>query len=118
MRVVPRRLKPKKFRTRWVELQKLCAKRETWAEAVKSADKLLDDALKRKRMKGRSMGERLVSAQRILSDNDSVWYSHNLAKKIVEDENLKLRQAQVKKSLVGFGRALKDLGALKDQTND
>jgi hypothetical protein len=118
-KVIPRRLKPNKFRKKWLELQKLCARPETWPLAVTRADKLLDEALKKKRCKGKSMGERLVSAQHLLSDNDSVWYSHNLAKKVVAETSLKLRQTQVRKSLVGFGRALKDLGALNEQqTNE
>ena len=82
--------------------------------AVVEADKLLDKALKKRRMNGKSMGERLVSAQDLLSDNDKVWYSHNLAKKILENTEVKLRQHEVKKSLLGFGQALKDLGALRE----
>jgi hypothetical protein len=115
MRISPRRIKPAKFRKKWIELQKLCASQENWPLAVIAADKLLDDALKKKHCKGKSMGERLVSAQRQLTDNDSVWYSHNLAKKLKAENSLKLRQTQVKKSLVGFGRALRDLGAINDQ---
>lgn len=118
VRLIPRRIKAKKFRRKWQELQRLCARQETWPEAIVAADQLLDEALKKKRMKGKSMGERLAHAQRILSDNDSVWYSHNLAKKVIESDQMKLRQNQVKKALVGFGRALKDLGALKDKTDE
>lgn len=113
-RIVPKPMRPKSMRKKWSELQKFCARKETWKEAVLAADKLLDQALKRKRCSGKSMGERLVSAQNLLSDNDSVWYSHNLAKKIVENTEMKLRQYEVKKSLLGFGQALKDLGALRD----
>lgn len=74
---------------------------------------MLDKALIKRRYKGKSMGERLVSAQRSLSNNDSVWFAHNLVKKILSDENLRLREADVKDALVGFRQALRDLGALK-----
>ena len=116
MRIMPRRkLKPARFREQWVELQKFCANKETWALAVMNADKLLDEALRKKGLKGKSMGERLVEAQRQLSDNDAVWFAHNLAKKLRDDSVAKLREADVKRSLVGFRQALRELGALHDK---
>lgn len=118
MRLLPKRRTNKQFRQKWIELQKLCAKPATWPEAILSADELLDEVLKKRKMKGKSMGERIVSAQRLIGDNDAIWYAHNLAKKLKEDEPPKLTQAQVKKSLVGFGKALNDLGALKQEPAD
>ena len=116
MKIIPRqKLKVKKFQEQWKELQKYCASKETWALAVVDADKLLDEALKKKGIKGKSMGERLVEAQRQLSDNDGVWFAHNLAKKLLEDSVSRLREADVKKSLVGVRQALRDLGALNDK---
>jgi hypothetical protein len=110
-----RNTRPQNFRTKWNELQKFCASRETWPLAVISADKLLDEALKRKRLRGKSMGERLVSAQRKLSNNDGVWYAHNLAKKLNDSTaNVKLREGDVKKALVGVRQAMRDLGVLID----
>ena len=58
------------------------------------------------------MGERLVSAQHELSANDSAWFSHKLRNKIDAD-NMPLTKAEVKKALLGFWQALKDLGAFK-----
>ncbi len=107
-----RRVKPDYFQKKWRELQKLCASKDTWPLAVVNADKLLDEALKKCRCKGKSMGERLVSAQRKISDNDAVWYAHNMAKKILDDTPHRLREAEVKRSLIGFRQALRDLGAL------
>jgi len=76
------------------------------------ADKLLDDALKKLRYKGKTMGERMVSAQRSLSDNDSVWYGHKLRNKIAHEETPPLKRKDVQMALRGFRQALKDLGAL------
>ena len=59
------------------------------------------------------MGERLVDAQRVLTNNDAIWFAHNLAKKAVNDSTMKLKESDVKKSLVGFRQALRDLGALE-----
>lgn len=114
MRILPRRkIKPAKFRVKWTKLQKLCGKKETWAEALLTADKLLDEALKKKRLKGKSMGERLVDAQKLLTDNDAVWFAHNLSKKVLSEPAKKLKESDVKKSLIGFRQALRDLGALE-----
>jgi len=110
-----KRLSPKKFKQKWIDLQKYCASQETWPLVVIAADKLLDEALKKKRLKGKSMGERLVDAQRQIADNDRVWFAHNLAKKLTSDASIKLREADVKKSLIGIRQALKNLGALDEK---
>lgn len=116
MRIIPRRkLKLTHYKTQWKEVQKFCSSRETWGLAVINADKLLDEALKKKRFKGKSMGERLVAAQHEFNDNDAVWRAHNLAKKLLEDSVSTLREADVKKSLVGVRQALRDLGALNEK---
>ncbi len=101
-----------KYRLRWQEVQSLCAKSETWPLAVINADKLLDEALKQSRCKGKTMGERLVAAQRMLSDNDGVWFGHKLRNKIVHEEVPRLYQKDVQNALKGLRQALKDLGAL------
>jgi hypothetical protein len=115
MRRRRRSIKPAKFKEQWQDLQKFLASKETWPLAIITADKLLDEALKRKRVKGKSMGERMVSAQKQFTDNDGAWFAHNLAKKLVDETAIRLKQADVKKSLMGTRQALRDLGALRDQ---
>jgi len=100
------------FRSQWKELQKQCARAETWALAVIQADSLLDEALKKKHFKGKTMGERLVSAQRSLTNNDGVWFGHKLRNQLVHQTDVALREKDIKHALIGIGQALKDLGAL------
>lgn len=109
----PRHLNVKNFNKRWQEAQALCVSKNTWPLAIINADKLLDDALKRCRYKGKTMGERLVAAQHDLKDNDSVWYAHKLRNRLVHEENVKLTKRIVQDALIGLRQALKDLGALK-----
>lgn len=109
----PKALNQTHFRERWQELQKLLADKKTWPLAIIDADKLLDDALKRRKYKGKTMGERLVSAQRSLSSNDTVWYGHKLRNKLVHEDYKLTRKNEVKDALLGYLQALKDLGALK-----
>lgn len=115
--ILKRRTTPKLnheyFLMRWKELQGLCSDKKTWPLAIIDADKLLDEALKRRRYKGRTMGERLVTAQRDLSNNDAVWFAHKLRNKIVHEQHIGLKESDVKSALIGFRQALKDLGALR-----
>lgn len=109
---VPKRLKQDNFAEKWRELQSFCKDKATWPEAIIAADKLLDRALRKRKFKGKSMGERLVSAQRIFTNNDTVWFAHNLYKKLNAEKDAKVKEADVKSALVGFRQALRDLGAL------
>ena len=111
----PRKLNPRHFDTRWQELQKLCANRKTWPQAIIEADNLLDEALKKSRFKGKTPGERLVSAQHHLSTNDLIWLGHKLRNHISQDEVdvRTLKKKDVIDSLAGFRQALRDLGALE-----
>lgn len=110
---VPRKLKPDYFKAQWQDLQSLCRDKKTWPEALIAADKLLDKALKKRKYKGKTMGERLVAAQRVFTDNDDIWHAHNLTKKIVEKGSaIRLKESDVKEALISFREALKDLGAL------
>lgn len=110
----PRKLRIDRFQLRWREMQKLLANKETWKQAVIEADTLLDEALRKKRFPGKSMGERLTKAQRLLSDNESVWYGHKLRNRLESEPAMKLKESDVKQALVGIRQALKDLGALPD----
>jgi hypothetical protein len=109
----PKELNVEYFVLRWKDLQKMCASKQTWPLAIIDADNLLDEALKQKRAKGKTMGERLVSAQHSLTNNDAVWFAHKLRNKIVHEEFKSLKQDDVKDALMGFRQALKDLGAIK-----
>lgn len=108
----PKKLNLADFQTRWSEAQRLCSKPDTWPLAIINADKLLDEALKKRKYRGKTMGERMVSAQHDIQDNDSLWYGHKLRNKLVHEEMKKLKKQDVMTALIGFREALKDLGAL------
>lgn len=101
------------FQQKWKELQKGLSKTESWPMAIIQADNLLDEALKKRRFKGKTMGERLVSAQKSLTNNDGVWYGHKLRNQLVHEVNVNLKQKDVQNALLGIRQALRDLGALK-----
>lgn len=109
----PRHLNTAYYDKRWKELQKLCGDKNTWPLAIIDADKLVDEALKKNRIKGKTMGERLVTAQRMLTNNDGIWYAHKMRNKLVHEHYENLKERDVKDALIGFRQALKDLGALR-----
>lgn len=100
------------FKKRWQEIQALLKTAEGQQLSIIEADKLLDDALKKLRFSGKTMGERLVSAQRNLSNPNNVWSAHKLRNRLVHETGLKVSQRQVRSALQAFRTALKDLGAL------
>jgi hypothetical protein len=117
MRILRIHRKPKTsyYSKRWHDLQTYCAHRKTWPQAVKEADRLLDKALKQKGYKGKTTGERLVSAQHDIKFNEAIWFSHKFSHKI-NDEGVdirKLKKKDVAMALAGFREALRDLGALE-----
>ena len=107
----PKTLNTTYFQAKWHEAQSFCKDKTSWPLAVINADKLLDEALKKRCFKGKTMGERMVAAQRDLSDNDGVWFAHKLRNRLVHEADVKLKEADVKKALIGIRQALKDLGA-------
>ena len=108
----PAKLKTEYYQEKWKELQGMLRDKQKWALAVVDADNLLDSALKKKHISGHSMGERLVKAQRMFTDNDGIWFGHKLRNKIDADPTVKLKEAEVKQALVGIRQGLKDVGAL------
>lgn len=118
MRIIPRRkkkLNQAKFTGQWQDLQKLCVSRKTWPQAILEADKLVDEALKKRRFKGRTTGERLVSAQHDLTDNEMIWFGHKLHNRLAQQEIdvRTLKKQDIINALGGFRQALRDLGALE-----
>lgn len=111
----PKQLKVDRFLASWRELQGYCRDKSTWPTAITQADKLVDIALKKRKLKGKTMGERMVSAQRLFTDNDAIWFAHNLSKKITGQADIKLNEADVKTALQGFRQALRDIGALPSE---
>jgi hypothetical protein len=109
----PRKLNTTYFAQRWQDAQKLCSSKDTWPLAVINADKLLDEALRKRHFKGKTMGERLVAAQKTFTNSDGVWHGHKLRNKLVHEDFTNLREDDVKEALVGLRQGLKDLGALQ-----
>lgn len=82
----PKKLKNDVYLDKWREIQALLKDKKQWPMAVLNADSLLDEVLRKRKVKGASMGERLVKIQKKLSDHDAVWAAHKLRNKIAHGE--------------------------------
>lgn len=111
-RVIPVRINREHFQYQWAELLARVKTPEGMVLAVIDADKLLDQALRKHHFRGKTVGERLVSAQRLINDNDAVWYAHKLRNRLVHEPNIKLKKKEAQAALEGFKKGLHDLGAL------
>jgi len=107
-----RHLNQQYFEAKWLELLARVKTPEGMMLAIIDADKLLDEALKKRGFSGKTTGERLVAAQRSLSDNDGVWYAHKLRNRLVHEPNVTLKKREAQNALAGFKRGLRDLRAL------
>lgn len=110
---LPKRVKKVQYVKKWRDIQKLCSNKDDWSHAIVHADMLLDEVLKKRKISGKTTGERMVKAQSKFSANDSIWQAHKLANAIRQEGARSLKESEVKEALVAFRQALRDLGALK-----
>lgn len=108
-----RKLDITKYSAKWQQIQGMLKDRKLWPLAIIDADKLLDDALKARRYKGKTAGERLVDAQHDIQNNDKVWFAHKLRNKLVHEQDVPLKKSAVVNALYGIRETLKDIGALE-----
>jgi hypothetical protein len=85
---------------------------DVYNAAVIEADKLLDKALMEMGTPGKTMGERMKSAQSKFSSNNSVWYAHKIRNQIAHERNFKIDYNKAVHALKAYRQALKDLGAI------
>jgi hypothetical protein len=109
---LPKKLKSSHYTRKWRDIQKLCSDKSNWPQAILLSDELLNEVLRKKNKNGKTMGERMVSAQKDFAANDAIWKAHKYANQIRTSEPEKLKESDVKESLVAFRQALRDLGAL------
>ncbi len=119
--VSKRRLKQKRLLIKWQSLMKLINNPKKWSDFAIQSDKLIIEVLKFKHYKGKSPGERIVSAQHIFTNNDDVWYCHKLASQIINDGLVVEDKQIVLRIIHSVRQSLIDLSLLKDEkkiTND
>lgn len=103
-----------KYRTRWITIERHLQRDQeaSYHLCVLNADKLLDQALRERGTKGKTMGERMKNSQNIWSNANSVWTAHKLRNRIAHEDDAKVSYDETRRALSSFRQALKDVGAI------
>lgn len=103
-----------KYRLRWLAIEKQLNRNEPSSAqlCVLNADKLLDQALKERGVKGETMGERMKTARETWSNANGVWTAHKLRNQIAHESDIQVNYDDARRALSSFKQALKDIGAI------
>jgi hypothetical protein len=110
----PAPLDVEKYRTRWLSIENQLDRNNTTHTAmiVLEADKLLDQALRERGIKGETMGERMKVAKDTWSNANAVWTAHKLRNQIAHESGVTVSYDDARRALGAFKQALKDIGAI------
>ena len=102
------------FRTKCLQIEHQLIKDNpsSYHLSVLNADKLVDTALKKRGLKGKTMGERMKNANSLFTDNDGIWSAHKLRNKIAHESDVNVTYDQARQALASFRKSLKDIGAI------
>lgn len=103
-----------KYRLKWMAIEKQLNKDDQsgCVLAVLNADKLLDQALRDRGIRGQTMGERMKTAKNMWSNANAVWGAHKLRNQIAHETDHHLSYEDARRAIAGFKQALKDVGAI------
>lgn len=107
-------LNVQRYQTKWLEIENSVTRDNTasWQLAIMNADKLLDQALRERRFRGQTMGERMKSAQKTWKNASHVWGAHKIRNQLAHEVNANVTYDTTLRSLSAFKQGLKDLGAI------
>lgn len=103
-----------KFRVRWLTIEQslLRDNEASYHMAVLNADKLVDQALRERNIKGQTMGDRMKFAKDKWSNRNALWTAHKLRNRIAHEPDVRVQYDEARYALAAFKQALKDLGAI------
>lgn len=110
----PAPLDVEKYRLRWIGIEKQLTRENSanLSMVVLEADKLLDQALRERGIKGETMGERMKIAKDTWSNANAVWTAHKLRNQIAHEPDVVVGYDDARRALGAFKQALKDIGAI------
>lgn len=110
----PAPLDVEKYRMKWLAIEKRLDRNNTASlpMVILDADKLLDQALKERGIKGETMGERMKTVKDTWSNANGVWGAHKLRNQIAHEADVAVSYDDARRALGAFKQALKDVGAI------
>ena len=108
------RLNVQKYQTQWLAIENSVTRsnESSWQVAVFNADKLVDQALRERHIKGKTMGERMKSAEKTWSHANHIWGAHKIRNQLAHETTARLSYEVTLRALSAYKQALKDLGAI------
>jgi transposase len=79
---------------------------------ILNADKLLDQAMRERGIKGETMGERMKTIRTVWSNPNGVWTAHKLRNQVAHEPDVRIGYDDARRALSSFKQALKDVGAI------
>lgn len=103
-----------KYRSKWLAIEQQLKRDEvsSYHLTVLNADKLLDQALRERAIKGETMGERMKALKDTWSNANAVWSAHKLRNQIAHESDVQVSYDDARRALAGLKQALKDVGAI------
>lgn len=103
-----------KYRSRWLAIENQLKRDEesSYHLCILNADKLLDQALRERGVKGETMGERMKTARDTWSNANAVWTAHKLRNQVAHEPDVRISYDDTRRALAAFKQALKDVGAI------
>lgn len=103
-----------KYRSKWMVIENQLSRdnQSSCTLAVLNADKLLDQALRERGIRGQTMGERMKTAKETWSNANAVWGAHKLRNQIAHESDHQVNYDDARRAIAGFKQALKDIGAI------
>ena len=103
-----------KYRSRWLAIENQLKRDEesSYHLCILNADKLLDQALRERGVRGETMGERMKAARDTWSNANAVWMAHKLRNQVAHEPDVRISYDDTRRALVAFKQALRDVGAI------
>lgn len=102
------------IKNRWQEIEAMMQTEDpnSWVRAVMEADKVMDFALKEKRVAGTTMGERLKNGRTLFGNVQTIWEAHKLRNQLVHEVHASISKSQAERAVAQFRQGLRELKAL------
>lgn len=103
-----------KYRSKWLAIEHMFKRDEvsSYHLCVLNADKLLDQALRERNIKGETMGERMRTVKNTWTNANAIWTAHKLRNQIAHESDVRVSYDDARHALASFKQALKDVGAI------
>ena len=107
-------LNVEKYRVQWLKIEQSLQRdnEPSYHLAILNADKLLDQALRARGIKGQTMGDRMKFAKESWTNRNAIWEAHKLRNKIAHEPDVRVGYDDARRALGGFKQGLKDMGAI------